>query len=205
MIPPRLLRLHLNSRQTSRALTMLAATAVVLRASQPWTRGSGIAGLSGLFAQVVLMLITVAAAAIIATATYTPFGEHEHTAASPLPALRLTHLLTLSATATAAFTVAATTATFFIGTTAILRNLAGFTGIALIAAALLGARHAWIAPLGYTLLCGGAIDSQSVSGWTWPALPAGDHTADLIAVVLLVAGITAVALAGARDRHTDPW
>ncbi len=197
-LPLRLIRLHLDSRQTRRALALLAATAALLRASQPWTRGAG------LFAQLLLLLITVAAAAVIATSTHSPFGESEHAASSPLSVLRLTHLLTLSATATATFALAVTTATYGIGATAMLRNLAGLAGIALLAAALLGAHLAWTLPLGYVLVCGGELDQQVTSVWTWPTLPANNPSATLISLALLAAGLAAVTLTGARDHHTDP-
>ena len=68
--PPRLLRLHLHSRRTGWALVLLAAIAAVLRASQPVTKDPG------LFAQVILMLITVAAAAIITAVTLTGARDH---------------------------------------------------------------------------------------------------------------------------------
>lgn len=196
--PPRLIRLHLHSRRTGRALILLAATAAVLRALQPVTKDTG------LFTQVTLMLITAAAAAIIAASTRTPFGEPEHTASSPLPLLRLTHLLTLTATATVALALAAGAASYGITTTALLRNLAGLTGIALLTAALLGAHLAWTTPLGYVMYCGGQLDVQVTNLWTWPTQPASNHTATLIALTLLTAGITAVTLTGARDHRTDP-
>jgi hypothetical protein len=202
VISHRLVGLHLVSRQTRLAVAVLAVVAVVLRISQPWTGGPG---LSGLFAQVVLMLLTVAAAAVTATMTQSPFGESERIAASPLAVLRLTQLFILTTTAGITFALAAVTGTTAIGTAGILRNLAGFTGIALITAALLGGAHSWTAPLAYTLLCGGAIDEQSSSEWTWPTLPAGDRNAALVAVALLVVGIAAVTFAGPRDRLSDPW
>ncbi len=86
--PARLVALYLSSRQTRTILILLAATAAVLRASQPVTKDSGV------FPELTLMLLTLAGAAVTAAATRNPFGEAEHTASSPLPALRLTHLLT---------------------------------------------------------------------------------------------------------------
>jgi hypothetical protein len=198
-LPPLpLIRLHLNSRQTPRALILLIAIAVVLRASHPLTKDTN------LFSQVTLMLITVAAAAIIAAGTRTPFGEPEHTASSSLPALRLTHLATLTATTTATLAIAAWTATYGMSAAVILRNVTGLTGIALLTAALLGAHLAWTAPLGYVMYCGGQLDVQVSNLWTWPTQPANNHTAAAIAAVLLVAGITAITITGARDHRTDP-
>ena len=195
--PARLTRLYLNSRDTSRTLILLAATAAVLRASQPVTRNTGV------FPQLTLMLLTLGAAAVIAAATRNPFGEAERTASSPLPALRLTHLAILTATATATVAVAAWTASYGIGAPAILRNLAGFTGIALITAGFLGAHHAWTAPLAYVIYCGGALDTQAYHLWSWPILPAGNHAATAIAVSLLIAGITLITITGACGRQND--
>jgi hypothetical protein len=196
--PPRLVRLHLDSRQTGQALTLLVAVGFILRASQYWTRESG------LFPQLTLLLITVAAAAVIATGTRNPFGEPEHTASSPLAALRLAHLLTLTATAVGAFTLAGLSASYGIGAAALLRNLAGLTGIALLTAVLLGAHLAWTAPLGYVMFCGAELDAQVTNVWTWPTLPATDHTATIVSLTLLTAGLAAVTVTGARDRHSDP-
>jgi len=195
-LPPRLVRLHLDSRRIRWALSLLAAIAVVLRASHPWTKEAG------LFPE--LLLLTAAAAAVIAAGTHSPSGEAEHTASSPLPALRLTHLLILSAAASAVFALAAITATYGQGTAAILRNLAGLAGIALLTAALLGANLSWTLPLGYVMVCGAELDQHVTSIWTWPILPASDHTATAISLALLAVGLAAVTLTGARDHHTDP-
>jgi hypothetical protein len=195
--PQRLIRLYLCSRRTRPALLLLAAIAAVLRATQPMTKDPGLS------AQLMLMLITIAAAAVIAAGTRTPFGEPEHSAGSPLPVLRLTHLLTLTATAIAALALAAGTADYADTTGALLRNLAGFTGIALLTAALLGAHLAWTTTLGYVIYCCGQLDVQVTNLWTWPTQPFGSHTATLIALTLLTAGLTAVTFTGARDHRTD--
>jgi hypothetical protein len=194
----RLVRLHLDSRRTRRALILLAAVAVIVRTSRPVTKDTG------LFPQSTLMLLAVAAAAVIAAGTRTPFGEPEHTASSSLPALRLTHLLTLTATATATLAFAAGTATYGISAAAMLRNLTGFTGIALLTAAFLGAHLSWTIPLGYVMYCGAELDQQVSNLWTWPTQPTSNHTATAIAAALLIAGITAVSFTGARDHRTDP-
>jgi hypothetical protein len=198
--PARLVRLHLDSRRTRGALVSLAGIALVLRAGAP------VATDAGLFSQLTLMLITVAAAAVIAASTDSPFGEGERAAGSPLPALRLIHLAVLTATATATVAIAGSTGSYGVGTAAIVRNLAGLTGVALLAAALVGAHLAWTAPLGYVMFCGGELDLQVSNLWTWPTRPAGDHAATAVAVALLIAGIAVVAVKGARlsARATPP-
>jgi hypothetical protein len=193
--PARLIRLYLDSRQTRRALVLIAATAAGLRASEPVTQGAGV------FAQLTLMLLTLGAAAVIAVATHNPFGEAEHTSSSPLAALRLTQLALLVAVATAAVATAGWTATYGVSPAVILRNLAGFTGLALLTAAILGANFAWTVPLAYVMYCGGELDLQAGSQLSWPILPASNHVASASAAGLLIAGITAVTIAGARDHR----
>jgi hypothetical protein len=196
-IPARLTRLYLDSRQTLRALIMLAATAAVLRATQPVTKEPGV------FPELTLMLLTLAGAAIIATATRNPFGETEHTSSSPLAALRLIHVAILTATATATVAAAGWTASYGISAPGIVRNLAGFTGIALLTAAVLGAHLAWTVPLGYVMYCGAELDAQGYSLWSWPILPASNHTAAAIAVSLLIAGVSTATITGAHGRRSD--
>jgi hypothetical protein len=198
-LPPlRLIRLHLNSRRTPHALVLLAAIAAILHASHPVTKDAG------LQSQVTLMLLTAAAAAVIAASARAPFGEPEHTASSSLPTLRLTHLTVLTTAATATLATAAWTATYGMSPPAILRNAIGLTGMALLTAALLGAHLAWTTPLAYVIYCSGQLDQQTSNLWTWPTQPASNHTATAIAAALLASGITSVALSGARDHRTDP-
>jgi hypothetical protein len=196
--PGRLVALYLGSRQTRTVLILLAATAAVLRASQPVTKGSGV------FPELTLMLLTLAGAAVIAAATRNPFGEAEHTASSPLTTLRLTHLLIATGAATAATAAAAWTASYATSAPVLVRNLAGLTGIALLTAAVLGAHLAWTVPLGYVMYCGDELDAQAYRLWTWPILPAGNHAAAALAVGLLAAGITVATIAGARSRPGGP-
>lgn len=63
---------------------------------------------------------------------------------------------------------------------AAIRNLAGFTRLALITATLISAPLSGITPLAYVMFCSGAIDIQTVNLWSWPALPSRNHTASLI-------------------------
>ena len=192
-LPRRLLQLHLRSRQAPRALVLIAATAVALRGCQPWTRGGD------MMPRMLALLLTVAAAAIIATSSHSPFGEPERVS-HPLPRLRLTHVLALLAVAVAALGLAHSEDPGMVA-----RNVAGLTGIALLTATITGGHLAWTAPLGYVVLCGGAMDLHEESLWTWPTLAANDHTATFIALVLLVAGVTAITMAGARDHlHGAP-
>jgi hypothetical protein len=189
----RLLWLYLLSRRTPLALILVIAVAAVLRAVQPWTEGSGE------FAAMLPLVLAVAVAAVIAASTRSPFGEPEH-ATYPLPWLRLIQVTALLLAAAGLLGLAR------LGHDPLsaVRNLGGFTGLALITAAVIGAPLAWITPLAYAIYCGGPLDIQAVTLWSWPALPASNRTAALIALLLLGAGITFITRAGAHDHDTDP-
>ncbi|WP_405658002.1 hypothetical protein [Streptomyces sp. NBC_00079] len=195
--PPRLIRLHLRSRQAGAATLLLGITALALGASHPWTATNGV------FAQTLLLLLATAAASVTAASTRTPFGETEHTASAPLSLIRLAHLAVLLPAAAALLTLALATGTFAVSTAALLRNFAGLAGIALLTAALLGPHLCWTLPIAYVVICGNTLDAQITSLWTWPNLPTTDHPATVIAITLLAAGTTAVALTGPRDHVTD--
>jgi hypothetical protein len=192
-VSPRLLWLHLLSRRTCPALILIITIAAVLRAVQPWTQGPGE------FAAMLPLVLAVAAAVVISASTRSPFGEPER-ATHPLPRLRLIQVTTLLLPAAGLLGLAR------LGHDPLsaIRNLAGFTGLALMTAAVISAPLSWITPLAYAIYCGGPIDIHAITLWSWPALPAGNHPATLIALLLLGAGITSITRAGARDRHADP-
>jgi hypothetical protein len=189
----RLLWLHLLSRHTPLALILVITVAAVLRAMQPWTEGTGE------FAGMLPLVLAVAAAAVVATSTRSPFGEPERATCS-LPCLRLIQVTALLVTAAALLGLAR------LGHDPLsaIRNLGGFTGLALMTAAVISAPLSWITPLAYAIYCGGPIDIRAVTLWSWPALPSNNDTAALIALLLLGAGITSITRTGAYDRHSDP-
>ena len=192
-LPPRLVWLHLRSRRAPLALTLITAIAAVLRLMQPWATGPGP------FAGTLPLALATGAAAIIAASTQSPFADPEH-ATWPAPRLRLIHV--------AAFVLAAAgllgLARLGHDPFAAIRNLAGLTGLALITATLISAPLAWITPLAYVFYCGGAIDGQIVNLWSWPALPSTNHSATVIALLLLSGGTLAITRFGARDSQPTP-
>jgi len=192
-LPPRLVWLHLRSRRAPLALTLITAIAAVLRLMQPWAVGPGP------FAGTLPLALATGAAAIIAASTQSPFADPER-ATWPAPRLRLIQV--------AAFVLAAAgllaLARLGQDPLAAVRNLAGFTGLALITATVTSALLAWITPLAHALYCGGQIDAQAVNLWSWPALPSSNHTATLIALLLLGAGVTAITPFGSRDSQPTP-
>ena len=192
-LPPRLVWLHLRSRRAPLATALIIAIAAVLRLTQPWAVGPGP------FAGTLPLALAAGAAAIIAASTQSPFADPEH-ATWPAPRLRLIQ--------TAAFVLAAAgllgLARLGHDPLAAIRNLAGFTGMALITTTVISAPLSWITPLAYALYCSGEIDIQAVNLWSWPALPSRNHTALLIALLLLGAGVTAITRFGPRDSQPSP-
>jgi hypothetical protein len=188
----RLLWLHLLSRRTVRTVAVLAAVAAVLRVIEPWTYAPGA------ISRVLPLLLVAAAAAVIATATRSPFGEAERTG-HLLPRLRLGHVLLLVALAAGVLALARTG-----DAVATARNLAGYTGIALLTAVAVGPPAAPITVLAYTVACQAAITNRDETVWTWPTLPGGDGTAMFVATAVLASGITALVWRGSRERQTDP-
>ena len=194
----RLLGLHLVSRQTPRAVAALIGCALFLRlaAHAHWIQGSGP------LAQQVPLLIEGAAAAIVAVATYNPFGESEVGAGRRLPGLRLVAAL---ATTGAAFgLLAAGAACAFLpgGDWTLLRGVAGLTGLGLLWAVLRGGALAWVAPLAYTAIGEFNLTTTWRSPWRWSACPPHDLKAALCAGAVFVLG--AALLTGRETHDTRP-
>ena len=191
--PARLAWLHLRSRRAPLGLTLIIAIAVILRALRHWTDGPGVS------ARTLPLVLTVGAAAIIAASAQSPFADPER-ATWPPPRLRLIQVGAFVLAAAGLLALARLGQDPF----AAVRNLAGFTGLALITATITSALLAWITPLAYALYCSGQIDAQAVNLWSWPALPSSNHTALVIAVLLLGAGVTAITRFGPRDSQPTP-
>jgi hypothetical protein len=174
-----------------------------------------------------LTLAPLLMACLVGAAAASPFGEPERTAALPLPALRLGHLVGLVLLAVACLFLANAAFTWFeppveelskwmatseLEVAQVLgRNLLVFTGVALLGARLLGAGLAWIGPLGYgmlslvVLMLARANDAGELvlPAWAVPVLPGGEGAAFLAAVVLVVIGLASVARSGASDAQGD--
>jgi hypothetical protein len=193
----RMLWLHAASRRVPAALATLVACAAGLRIALlgHWDAYGAL--------QLPLIFETVAAAVIIAT-TASPLGEPERVTGRWLPLLRLACALVLTAVAVGALAAAGTGAHLAGGTLDVLRNVAGVTGIGLLAAPLLGGWLAWTGPTTY--LMGGlyALYTQwhhpaLTTPWLWPARPPHDLGAALCAGLVYLAGIAVVTWRGARD------
>jgi hypothetical protein len=189
----RLMILFLRSRMAVSALFVLTAVAVAAGLALDASHHTDLTLLLQLTA-------SLAAAIVVGVSVRSPFGEAERTASQPLPPLRLAHLTLLLAFGVAGFALASVVPDDdSLGM--LLRNGAGFVGLALIGACLLGTAASWLLPLAY----GGGVffaylaRPVSDAWWSWPVQPAGDGSALAIALALLAAGLTIVVIAGARD------
>jgi hypothetical protein len=192
----RLAWLYAVSRRVPAALGLLAALGALLWAALHWRWN--IAG--GPAAQQVLpLVIETGAAAVIAVTTYGPFGEPERATGRWLPWLRLAAALVLTAAAFGALAAGATGGALPGGSLALLRNLAGMTGIGLLSAAALGGAFGWTGPMAYWLVAETALAAGWTTPWVWPARPPDDRGAAICASAVFAAGLVAVMVFGARD------
>lgn len=183
----RLAYLFLRSRQAGRAFVLLA---LVVAATWLWRR---VAAGDALSTMLLIITPSLAAAAVIGAGTSSSLADLEATASRVLPPLRLGHvggLLGLMALGLLAVGGALDMT--------LMRDLAGFTGLALLTARLAGSAVSWIVPLGYGAL---AMLVGAGQHWAWPIAEATDREAMLIAGVLLTLGLAVIAWSGAREQR----
>jgi hypothetical protein len=142
-----------------------------------------------------------AAAAIVAVATGSPFGESERATGRRLPYLRLGAAVGLTGAAFAALLAGSTGAVLLGGPLALLRNVVGIAGVGLLAAGVLEAWFSWIGPMAYLALAEEALSS----GWhtPWMSRPPGDVGGAICAALLFGVGLTVVAIRGARVTNRE--
>ena len=187
----RLVRLHLVSRRVPATLLALVGCGGVLRVELQQHRISGGLGLP--------LLIEAGVAALVAVACGSPFGEPERATGRWLPWLRCGAALGLTAAAVGTLAAGSAAAHLPGGYLAVLRNVAGITGISLLSAAALGAALAWIGPMAYAVLAEVALHDAWKTPWMWPARTPEDHGAALCASLVFAAGILVMTVRGARD------
>lgn len=188
----RLAWLFLRSRLVGHALVCLVGLAALAGA---WLHWLGVRG-----ATTLSLILSLAVAAVIGTGARSPFGDVERSAGRRLPALRLGHLagLLVFAVFVLALATDGRAGDSFAWTLA--RNLAGFAGIALLAARAIGAGLAWVAPLAYGVCVYAFVPNPHEPGcWAWPLHAGTEREAAAIAAALLLAGLAAVAHGGARE------
>ncbi len=191
----RFITLYLRARLAGRAVIVLAAVAL---ATSLWARWIGTETIT---ATLLPLTMPLAAAAIIGASAGSPFGESEVAASRPLAPLRLGHLTGLLGIAALVLALAATWWSVPHGAWTLVRNLAGFSGLALLTARVLGSGLSWVAPLGYAVLALVAPQAGQIPAWAWAVRAASDQEAALIAAVLLLAGLAVVALSHTPDNR----
>jgi hypothetical protein len=202
-VPRRLAWLYAVSRQIPAALGLQAALGVLLYIAldHHWS----IAGGRGV-QMLIPLTIETGAAAVIAVSTYGPFGDPERATGRWLPWLRLAAALALTAAAVGALAGGAAGGLLPGGTLALLRYLAGVTGLGLLTAVVLGGAFGWVGPIAYLLITEVALTGDPTTPWIWAARPTHDRGAALCAGLVFAAGTAAATMLGARQagRHTTP-
>lgn len=191
----RLVRLHLVSRRVPAALAVMLMCGAVFQGVLRWPGSHG--------SLQIPLIIEAAVAAIVAVAAGSPFDESERTTGMWLPYLRLGAAFGLTAAAFAALLAGSSGAVLLGGTLALLRNIAGITGVGLIAAGVLGAWFSWIGPMAYLALAEEALSSGWHTPWTWPTRPPGDVGGALCAALIFGVGLTVIATRGAGVTNRE--
>jgi hypothetical protein len=193
----RLAALHAASRRVLPCLLVLVACAVALRTALHWLPPTGV------YSRQIPLTIEAAAAAVIGVTTRSPFGEPERATGRWLPFLRLGTCLALAAAAVGALAAGSASAHLAGGAGGMVRDVAGFIGIALLTAALLGGALAWIGPVAYLGVAMPALGAGWTTPWIWPARPPDDRGAAICAALVFAAGLAVITVRGARDSARE--
>ena len=186
----RLLHLYLRSRMAGWAVLILAVTGAI---SWFWLRQMVGAGNDVDFSLIVIPLLP---AVVIGASTRSPFGDTELSVSRSLPALRFGHLAGLLLGGALALSLAANGWSLESIEWELVRNLAGYTGLAFIGARILGSGICWVAPLGYGVI---AVMVDPKSRWAWPGEWPLNQWSVAVATVLIAVGLLAVTLQTERD------
>jgi hypothetical protein len=193
----RLVALYLRSRLAGRTVAVLVTIAALTWLWLWWASASAIT------LTLLPLAMPLAAAAVIGAGTGSPFGESETTASRSLGPLRLGHATGLLLIGALTLVLAGLHWSVPDSVWTLIRNLAGFTGLALLTARVLGGGLSWVTPLGYAVLSLLAVQSGPASHWAWPVYAGADREAAVIAAALLLLGLGVSTHAGARDSPTE--
>ncbi len=196
----RLATLYLRSRRAGYACAGVSCVALLA-----WGAGHVILtrpSVVTVYLSPVLVFASLLAACLIAVGASSPFGDAERTASRSLPALRFGHLGGLLVWAALCFLLV--TLLWGRGSAALvlLRDLAGLSGLALLAAGALGSRLSWTLPVAFVAvipLVGDGSGDSRWAWWAWVDQPAGEPTSWALAVVLFVLGFGLVCSSGAAN------
>jgi hypothetical protein len=155
-------------------------------------------------------LVPALSGGLVAGAAGTGVPEFERLAARSLVPYRALALAVGVAWAVVAAVVAQPSLPGSPGDVAAARNVLGFTGLGLLASGVVGARLAWVVPVGVGIavlsLAGEA--SPEVLVWpgvlVWPIARDGSATAAVVALTCFAAGAILVVLRGPRETVPDP-
>jgi len=147
-----------------------------------------------------VVVVPLVAATVIGTSTRSMAAQWELTTARHQAAYRAGHAMVLLLLAAGATAWGSDLLTGPLTTTAALRNLLGFTGLALLGAVAAGGNLAWTLPVvaGLATLTAGTSQGSPRS-WAWPILADNDKGAILAAVALLMIGTAAVTANSPRE------
>jgi hypothetical protein len=178
--------LYARSRQVPIALAalVLAAAGIRFLAGDSWSLPYA-------------ALALVAGVAVAATGLSGQDADLDRSAAIQWFPRRATHLLLIGVVAAAAVQ---TLGTANVHMSLVVRDVAGFTGLAGIAATVGGGQFGWTLPFGWCAIAFFVPQDSSLTTRmvTWMLQPAGTPTATWTAVLLAVAGIVAYAARGGR-------
>lgn len=149
----------------------------------------------------VVVWAPVLAAALISMNAAGADEELDRCTPARWPRLRMALVLPAIVIAAGGLTLTGLAEPYTFGALALIRNVAGFAGLAVASAALLGVRTAWTVPLGYAALVyvvGLADVRPGTAWWTWPVQPSEVVHGMWAAGVLLVTGLWLYAWRGAR-------
>ena len=192
----RLVGLYLRSRLAMHAAAILSGVALVTLVIAPWTLSRPLVS-PGLVP--ILVFAPLVSACTLGVSTRNPFGDCEHTVSRSLSLLRLGHLVGLLAWAALALILVSFP--WDDAARLLVRNLAGLTGLAFVAARLLGGRLSWTLPVAFAAIApfaGRDGPSGGLSWWAWINQPAAHLPSLLIALALLVVGLAAICPSGPR-------
>lgn len=190
----KLMHLYLRSRLAGWAVLILTIIGAI---SWFWLRQTMESGSGVRFPLIVIPLLP---AVVIGASTRSPFGDTELSVPRSLPMLRFSHLAGLLLCGALALSLAANGWSLESIEWELVRNLAGYSGLAFIGARILGSGICWVVPLGYGVI---ALMVDPDSRWGWLSRLPSDRWSVTVATVLIVAGLLVVTLQTERGAGDD--
>jgi hypothetical protein len=153
----------------------------------------------GFLLTMALVCIPLGPALIIGVGAHSPFGEIERIASRAVGTLRFGHLIALFFLGTLVLIAGSCGVTVGIDWE-LIRNLAGYLGLTLLAAWLIGTGLSWVVPLGYAAL---ALVIFPGNRLAWAVRFPIDSWSVTVAVTLFALGLLVITLHGACDRPDE--